>query len=37
MNGLSTKLRERLTLNTDWIFLELVINVIIADDTNRAH
>jgi hypothetical protein len=37
MNGLSTKLQERLTLNTDWTFLELVSNAIIADDSIHAH
>jgi hypothetical protein len=37
MNGLSTKLQERLALNTDWIFLELVSNAIITDDAIRAH
>jgi hypothetical protein len=37
MNGLSTKLQERLALNADWTFLELVSNAIIADDANRAH
>jgi hypothetical protein len=37
MNGLSTKLQERLALNTDWTFLELVSNVIIADDANHTH
>jgi hypothetical protein len=37
MKGLSTKLQERLALNTDWTFLELVSNAIIADDVNRAH
>jgi hypothetical protein len=37
MKGLSTKLQERLALNTDWTFLELVRNAIIADDANRAH
>jgi hypothetical protein len=37
MKGLSTKLQERLVLNADWTFLELVSNVIIVDDTNRAH
>jgi hypothetical protein len=37
MKGLSTKLQERLALNADWTFLELVSNVIIADDANRAH
>jgi hypothetical protein len=37
MKGLSTKLQERLALNADWTFLELVSNAIIADDTNRAH
>jgi hypothetical protein len=37
MNGLSTKLRERLALNADWTFLELVSNVIIADDAICAH
>jgi hypothetical protein len=34
MNGLSTK---RLALNADWTFLELVSNVIIADDAICAH
>jgi hypothetical protein len=37
MKGLSTKLEECLALNADWTFLELVSNVIIADDANRAH
>jgi hypothetical protein len=37
MNGLSTKLQECLVLHADWTFLELVNNVIIADDANRAH
>jgi hypothetical protein len=37
MNGLSTKLQKRLALHADWTFLELVSNVIIADDANRAH
>jgi hypothetical protein len=37
MNGLSTKLQERLALNANWTFLELVSNTIIADDTIRAH
>jgi hypothetical protein len=37
MNGLSTKLQERLALNTDWTFLELVSNAIIIGDANCAH
>jgi hypothetical protein len=37
MNGLSTKLQERLALNADWTFLELVSNAIIADDGIHAH
>jgi hypothetical protein len=37
MKGLSTKLQERLTLNANWTFLELVSNAIITDDANRAH
>jgi hypothetical protein len=37
MNGLSTKLQERLALNADWTFLELVSNAIIVDDSIRAH
>jgi hypothetical protein len=37
MNGLSTKLQERLALHADWTFLELVSNAIIANDANRAH
>jgi hypothetical protein len=37
MNGLSTKLRERLALNADWTFLELVSNAIVADDSIHAH
>jgi hypothetical protein len=37
MNGLSTKLKERLALNADWTFLELVSNAIIAVDAIRAH
>jgi hypothetical protein len=32
MNGLSTKLQERLVLNADGTFLELVSNAIITDD-----
>jgi hypothetical protein len=35
--GLSTKLQERMTLNTRGTFLEFVSNVMIADDTIRAH
>jgi hypothetical protein len=35
--GLSTKLQERLALNADWTFLELVSNAIIADDAIRAY
>jgi hypothetical protein len=35
--GLSTKLQERLALNADWTFLELVSNAIIADDTIHAY
>jgi hypothetical protein len=37
MNGLSTKLQERLALNADGTFLELVSNTIIADDAIYAH
>jgi hypothetical protein len=37
MNGLSTKMQERLALNTNWTFRELVSNAIIADDAIRAH
>jgi hypothetical protein len=37
MNGLSSKLQERLALNADWPFLELVSNAIIADDAICAH
>jgi hypothetical protein len=37
MNGLSTKLQERLALNADWTFLELVNNAIIANDDICAH
>jgi hypothetical protein len=37
MKGLSTKLQERLALNADCTFLELVSNAIIADDANRTH
>jgi hypothetical protein len=37
MNGLSTKLRERLPLNVDWTFLELVSNAIIVDAIIYAH
>jgi hypothetical protein len=37
MNGLSTKLQERLALNADWTLLELVSNAIIADEANHAH
>jgi hypothetical protein len=37
MKGLSSKLQERLALNTDWTFLELVSNAIIADDAIRAY
>jgi hypothetical protein len=37
MKGLSTKLKESLSLNTAGTFLEFVGNAIIADDTIRAH
>jgi hypothetical protein len=37
MDGLSTKLQERLALNANWTFLELVSNAIITDDTIHAH
>jgi hypothetical protein len=37
MINLSTKLQERMTLNTGGTFLEFVSNVIIADDAIRAH
>jgi hypothetical protein len=36
MNGLSTKLQERLALNANWTFLKLVSNAIIADDAILA-
>jgi hypothetical protein len=35
--GLSTKLQERMALNTRGTFLEFVSNVMIADDAIRAH
>jgi hypothetical protein len=34
---LSTKLQERMTLNTGGTFPELISNVMIADDAIRAH
>jgi hypothetical protein len=37
MKGLSTKLQERLALNANWTFLELVSNAIIAYDSIRAY
>jgi hypothetical protein len=37
MIGLSTKLQERMVLNTVGTFLEFVNNVMIADDAIRAH
>jgi hypothetical protein len=37
MIGLSTKLQERMALNTGGIFLEFVSNVMIADDAIRTH
>jgi hypothetical protein len=37
MLGLSTKLQERMALNTGGTFSEFVSNVMIADDAIRAH
>jgi hypothetical protein len=37
MIGLSTKLQERMSLNTRGTFLEFISNVMIADDAIRAH
>jgi hypothetical protein len=37
MIGLSTKLQERMALNTGGSFLEFVSNVIIANDAIHAH
>jgi hypothetical protein len=37
MIGLSTKLQERMTLNTGGTFLEFVSNVTITDNAIRAH
>jgi hypothetical protein len=37
MIGLSTKLQERMSLNTGGTFPEFVSNVMIADDAIRAH
>jgi hypothetical protein len=37
MIGLSTKLQERMTLNTGGTFPEFVSNVMIANDAIRAH
>jgi hypothetical protein len=37
MIGLSTKLQERMVLNTRGTFLEFVSNVMIAEDAIRAH
>jgi hypothetical protein len=37
MIGLSTKLQERMALNTGGSFSEFVSNAIIADDAIRAH
>jgi hypothetical protein len=37
MIGLSTKLRERLALNTGGTFLEFVSNVMITNDAIHAH
>jgi hypothetical protein len=37
MIGLSTKLQERMMLNTGGTFPEFIINVMIADDAIHAH
>jgi hypothetical protein len=37
MIGLSTKLQERMALNTGGTFPEFISNVMIADDAIRAH
>jgi hypothetical protein len=37
MIGLSTKLQERMSLNTGGTFSEFVVNVMIADDAIHAH
>jgi hypothetical protein len=37
MIGLSTKLQERMVLNTGWTFPEFVSNVTIVNDAIRAH
>jgi hypothetical protein len=37
MIGLSTKLQERMTLNTGGTFLEFINNIMITDDAIRAH
>jgi hypothetical protein len=37
MIGLSTKLQERMTLNTGGTFLEFVSNVMIVNDAIHAH
>jgi hypothetical protein len=37
MIGLSTKLQERMVLNTGGTFLEFISNIMIADDVIRAH
>jgi hypothetical protein len=37
MIGLSTKLQERMALNTRGTFLESASNVVITDDAIRAH
>jgi hypothetical protein len=37
MIGLSTKLQERMALNTRETFPEFVSNIMIADDAIRAH
>jgi hypothetical protein len=37
MIGLSTKLQERMTLNTGGTFLEFISNVMITDDAIHAH
>jgi hypothetical protein len=37
MIGLSTKLQERMVLNTGGTFLEFISNIMIVDDAIRAH
>jgi hypothetical protein len=37
MIGLSTKVQERMALNTGGTFLEFISNVMITDDAIRAH